>query len=78
MIRVTDAALKQDARSVAEVVAPPSACTRELTTVLRLPSHGIALAFLAFAEDETETTRLGRWRPTASAVAGLPERLALI
>jgi hypothetical protein len=76
MIRVTDAALKQDARAVAAIVAPPGARTREPTWVLRLPAHGIALAFLAFAEDETEATRLGRWRPAASAVAGLPGRLA--
>jgi hypothetical protein len=75
-IRVTDAALKQDARAVSEVSAPASAQTRALTTVLRLPAHGIALAFLAFAEADTETTRLGRWRLTASVTAALPERLA--
>jgi hypothetical protein len=75
-IRVTDAALKQDARTVAEIVAPASAHTREITTVMRLPAHDIALAFLAFAEDDTETTRLGRWRPKPSVTASLAERLA--
>lgn len=74
-IRVTDAALKQDARAVAEIVAPARAQTRAVTTVLRLPAHGLALAFLAVAEDETETTRLGRWRLRASVAETLDERL---
>jgi hypothetical protein len=75
-IRVTDAVLKQDARDVAEIVAPTGAQTREITPVLRLPGHGVALAFLAFAEEDTETTRLGRWRLRPAVAAGLAERLA--
>ena len=75
-IRVTDRALKQDARTVAEVVAPESSRTREITDVMRLPAHGIALAFLAFAQEDTETTRLGRWRLGPAVAAELPERLA--
>ena len=75
-IRVIDRALKQDARDVAEITAPGSARTREITGVMRLPAHGIALAFLAFSQEDTETTRLGRWRLSPAVAAELPERLA--
>jgi hypothetical protein len=74
--RVTDRALKQNAREVAEIVAPATAQTRELAHVMRLPAHAIALAFLAFAEEDTETTRLGRWRLSRAVAAELPARLA--
>ena len=74
--RVTDRALKQDARDVAEIVAPASTQTRELARVMRLPAHEIALAFLAFADEDTETTRLGRWRVRPAVADELPERLA--
>jgi hypothetical protein len=75
-IRVIDRALKQDARDVAEITAPGRARTREITGVMRLPAHGIALAFLAFAEADTEATRLGRWRLSPAVAAELPARLA--
>jgi hypothetical protein len=74
--RVTDRALKQDARAVAEIVAPASARTRQRTELMRLPAHAIVLAFLAFAQEDTETTRLGRWRLSAAVASELPELLA--
>jgi hypothetical protein len=75
-IRVTDAALKQDARDVASITAPQSARTGDVTSVLHLPGHAITLAFIAFAEDDTEIRRLGRWRVKPAAVAQLSEYLA--
>jgi hypothetical protein len=74
--RVTDAALKQDARAVALVTAPASARTGEITSVLQLPAHAITLSFIAFAEGDTETRRLHRWRVKPAVMAQLAERLA--
>ena len=53
--RVTDAVLKQDARDVATITAPASTRTGEITEVLSMPGHAITLAFVAFAEGDTET-----------------------
>jgi hypothetical protein len=75
-LRVDDRALKQDARSVAAVTAPTHATTGEVVHVLDLPGHGIALAFIAFAESDTEVRRLGRWRVTPAAAERLPAYLA--
>jgi hypothetical protein len=75
-IRVDDRALKQDARNVAVVTAPQQAPTCEVVPVLDLPAHGIALAFIAFAEGDTEVRRLGRWRVDPAVTAQLAEHLA--
>jgi hypothetical protein len=75
-LRVDDRALKQDARNVAVVTAPGRALTGEVVHVLALPGHGIALAFIALAEGDTEERRLGRWRVTPAAVERLPAYLA--
>lgn len=73
-IRVDDRALKQDARDVATITAPESARTGEVTSVLHLPGHAIVLSFIAFAEDDTESRRLGRWRVRPEVAAQLAER----
>ena len=74
--RVTDAALKQDARDVATISAPASTRTGEITEVLSMPGHAITLAFVAFAQADTETRRLGRWQVRAEVVAHLSANLA--
>jgi hypothetical protein len=74
--RITDAALKQDARDVATVTAPESTQTGEVANVLYLPGHEITLAFIAFAQGDIETRRLGRWQVKPAVVAQLAERLA--
>jgi len=75
-IRITDAALKQDARDVATVTAHERVQTLEVVSVLSLPGHAIALAFIAFALDDTEARPLGRWRVAPEVAARLPERFA--
>jgi hypothetical protein len=75
-VRVTDAVLKRDARDASTIVAPQQTQTREITDVLHLPGHGIALAFIAFALDDTEMRPLGRWRIAPEVAAQLSERLA--
>jgi hypothetical protein len=74
--RVTDAALKQDARDVATITAPASAQTGEITELLSMPGHAITLAFVAFAQGDAETRRLGRWQVRPAVVAHLPASLA--
>jgi len=74
--RVDDRALKQDARNVAVVTAPQQAPTCEVVPVLDVPAHGIALAFIAFAERDTEVRRLGRWRVNPAVTSQLAEHLA--
>ena len=74
--RVTDAVLKQDARDVATITAPASTRTGEITEVLSMPGHAITLAFVAFAERDTETRRLGRWQVRPDVVAHLSANLA--
>lgn len=74
--RVTDAALKQDARDVATITAPASAQTGEVTNVLSIPAHGITLAFVAFARGDTEMRRLGRWQVRPAVVGQLSASLA--
>jgi hypothetical protein len=74
--RVTDAALKQDARDVATITAPESAQTGEVTDVLSIPAHGITLAFVAFARGDTEARRLGRWQVRPAVVVQLSASLA--
>lgn len=75
-IRVDDRALKQDARNVAQVTAPQRAETGKVTGVLALPGHAIRLAFIAFAEGDTEVRRLDRWRVDPAVAALLPAPLA--
>jgi hypothetical protein len=74
--RVTDAALKQDARAVATITAPATAQTGDITELLTMADHGIALAFVAFAQADTETRRLGRWQVRPAVVAQLSASLA--
>ncbi len=75
-IRVDDRALKQDARNVAQVTAPERAETGRVTGILALPGHAIRLAFIAFAQDDAEVRRLGRWRVDPAVAASLPAPLA--
>jgi hypothetical protein len=74
--RVTDAALKQDARDVTTLSAPARTQTGEITDVLSMPGHAITLAFVAFAQADTEIRRLGRWQVRPALVAQLDGRLA--
>jgi hypothetical protein len=74
--RVTDAALKQDARDVATITAPERTETGAVTSVLELPGHAITLAFIALAQEDTEVRRLHRWRVKPAIAESLPAALA--
>jgi hypothetical protein len=71
---VTDPALKADPRPLVEV-ANLQAATGEVTELAAMPRHGIALAAIAFARDDTETRRLQRWRVRPRLKPQLPEHL---
>ena len=58
------------------ITAPASTRTGEITEVLSMPGHAITLAFVAFAQGDTETRRLGRWQVRAEVVAHLSANLA--
>jgi hypothetical protein len=59
---VADPRLKQDPRQAVSVVAPRRAETGSRIPVAALPSHGLTLAVIAFAERDTERSREERWR----------------
>ena len=73
---VTDPALKNDPRTVVDVVLPPMGTTAEAFAVARLQAHAITLTAVAVAEADTQRRRGDRWRIDPRHGDELPVRLA--
>jgi hypothetical protein len=69
---VTDAALKEDPRSVVRLLAAASVTTGEIFDVVELPAHRVRLAALAVAGEDTERRRQDRWLIKPSLAESLP------
>jgi hypothetical protein len=69
---VTDAALKQDPRQVVTLLAPTRIETGQTFKVAELQAHGVLLAALTVAEEDTERRRQDRWRIKPELAASLP------
>jgi hypothetical protein len=78
-LRVSDPQLKDDPRRVVTAVAATEGETAARIPVAKLHSHDLTLAVMAFAEQDTERRRQGRWRlrpAAAEAVTPLGSLLA--
>jgi hypothetical protein len=77
-VTVTDPELKADPRPHADVTLPANAKTGEVIPICEVRKHGITLAVLALAQQDTEARRQDRWRLHPQLAEALPSDLAVL
>jgi hypothetical protein len=74
-LTVADEQLKVDPRPWASLLLPASGATGQVIPVCEVRKHGIKLAVLPLAQQDTEDRRQDRWRLRPPVAEGLPPEL---